>query len=39
MSRFGTLRAVVTASFIAAALLTTSVVNVLASGGNGPFPK
>jgi hypothetical protein len=39
MPRFGTLRAVVTASCIAAAMLTLSVVNVLASGGNGPFPK
>ena len=39
MSRFSSFRVVLSATAISAALIVASVVQVLASGGSGPFPK
>lgn len=39
MSRFTSLRAVVSATVISAALLAATVAQVFAGGFNGPFPR
>jgi hypothetical protein len=39
MSRFTTVRAVLSATAISAALLAATVAQVLAGGFNGPFPR
>jgi|GEM_PF-2700952 len=39
MSRFSSLRPLASAVLLSATLLAVSVVQVLAGGGNGPFPR
>jgi hypothetical protein len=39
MPRFSSLRSVISAALIAAALVASSVVTVMAGDGSGPFPK
>lgn len=39
MARFSSIRLIVSASLMSAAMLALSAMQVLASGNNGPFPK